>query len=231
MLQHHDARQEQCRGIRKPFARNVWRGAVDGFEDGALVADVAGWSQAEAADQAGAHVREDVSVEVRHHQDLVVVGRRVGDDLEARVVKQLSVELDLGEFLGDLPGNVKEQAVGHLHDGSFVHGADLAFADVLGVLEGEAQHSLRGGARDEFDALHNAVNDYVLDPGVLAFGVFADEDRVDVVVWGLVAGYGNAGADVCEKVEGAAEGEIEGDVTFTDGGLGGLGQTLKRDTE
>lgn len=59
----------------------------------------------------------------------------------------------------------------------------------------------------------------MLDAGVFAFGVFADEDRVDIVVWGFVAGYRDAGADVREEIECAAKCEVEGDVAFTDGCL------------
>lgn len=100
-----------------------------------------------------------------------------------------------------------------------MHGAHLPLADVLGVLEGEFEDPLRGALGDELDALHDAVNDDVLDARVFAFGVLADEHRVDVVVWGFVARDGFAGADVGEEVEGAAEGEVEGDVAFADGGL------------
>ena len=192
---------------------------MDGFEDGALVADVTRGGQTQAADQAGAHVREDVPVEVGHDEDFVVVRGRVGHDLEARVVEQLGVEFDVGELLGDFPRDFQEEPVGHLHDGGLVHGADFALADVFGVLEGEAQDALGGGAGDEFDALDDSVDDDVLDPGVFAFGVFADQDRVDVVVGGFVAGYGDARAYVREEIECATEGEVEGDVTFADGCL------------
>ena len=220
MLQHHDAREEQCRGVGKPLARDIRCRAVDGFEDGTLVADVARGREAQTADQARAHIGQDVSVEIRHHEDLVVVGCWIRDDLQAGVVEQLRVELDVGELLGDFSSNVEEEAVGHFHNRGFVHGADFALAYLLGVLEGEAQDPLRGGAGDQLDALHDAVDDDVLDSRVFAFGVFTDEDRVDVVVRGFVASYGDAGADVGEEIECAAEGEVEGDMTFAYGCLG-----------
>ena len=100
-----------------------------------------------------------------------------------------------------------------------MHRPYLFPADILGVLEREPQHALRGRAGDQFDALHDAVDDDVLDAGVFALGVFADEDRVNIVVGGFVAGDGLAGADVGEKVEGAAKGEVERDMAFTDWGL------------
>lgn len=87
-----------------------------------------------------------------------------------------------------------------------MHRPHLPLAHIFGVLECEAQDPFGGCARDEFDALYHAVDDNVLDAAVFAFGVFADEYRVDVVVGGFVAGYGFAGADVGEEVECSAEG-------------------------
>ena len=160
---------------------------MHGFEDGALVANVAGGGQAQSANQAGAHVGEDVTVEIGHDEDFVVVGCRIRDDFQAGVVEQLGIEFDVGEIFADLPGDVEEETVGHFHNGGFVHGADFALAHVFGVLKGEAQHALRGCPGYEFDGLHDAVNHHVLDAGVLAFRVFTDEHGVDVVVGGFVA--------------------------------------------
>lgn len=67
--------------------------------------------------------------------------------------------------------------------------------------------------------MDDAVDDYVLDAAVFAFGVFADEDGVDIVVGGFVAGDGLAWAHVGEEIECAAEGKIKGDVAFAYGCL------------
>ena len=56
----------------------------------------------------------------------------------------------------------------------------------------------------------------MLDTGVLALGVLADENGVDVVVGGLEALDGHTGTDVREEVEGAAEGKVERDVALAD---------------
>ena len=99
--------------------------------------------------------------------------------------------------------------------------ANLGLADGLGVLEAEAEDTLGGGTGDELDGLDDAIDDLVLDAGVLALGVLTDEDGVDVVVGGLEAGNGAARTDVGEEVEGTAEGEVERDVALADGGLRG----------
>jgi hypothetical protein len=215
--QHHDGAEKKRGGVSELLASNVGRGTVDSLEDGAVVTDVTRGSKTETTDETSAHVGENVSVQVGHDEDLVVVGDRVGNHLQAGVVQQLGVELNVGELLGNLAGGAEEETVGHLHDGGLVDSADLLPANVAGVLEGVSQNALRGLAGDELDALYDAIDDNVLNARVLSLGVLTDQDGVDVVVGSLVAGDGSAGTDVGEEVEGAAEGKVEGDVALANG--------------
>lgn len=219
VLQHHDGRQEQSSGVGETLAGNVRSGTVHGLEDGALVTNVTGGGQTKTTDQTGAHVGQNVTVQVGHDKDLVVVGSGVGDDLQARVVQQLGVELNIGEVLGDVTGGVQEETVGHLHDGGLVHNADLLLVDGLSVLEGEAENALGGLLGDELDALDDTVDNDVLDTRVFTLSVLTDQDSVDTVVGGLVAGDGAARTDVGEQVESTAQSQVQGNVTLTNGGL------------
>lgn len=101
-----------------------------------------------------------------------------------------------------------------------MHNADLVLASLHGVLESEPQDTLGSLLCDELDALYNTINYNVLDTRVFTLGVFADKDSVDVVVRSFVANDRSAGTEVCEEVEGSAEGKVERDVTFADGCLG-----------
>ena len=217
VLQHHDGREKESGGVGKALAGDVGSGTVDSLEDGALVTDVAGGGQTETTDETGAHVGENVTVQVGHDEDLVVVGSGVGDDLEAGVVEELGVELDVRVLLGDLATKVKEETVGHLHDSGLVDDANLGLANVLGVLEGVAEHALGGLAGDQLDRLDNTVHNDVLDARVFALGVLTDEDGVDVVVGGLVSLDALAGTHVGEQVEGPSEGQVERDVALANG--------------
>ncbi len=42
------------------------------LKDGAVGADIAGGSEAQPTNEAGAQVRQDVAVQVRHHQHVVL---------------------------------------------------------------------------------------------------------------------------------------------------------------
>lgn len=61
----------------------------------------------------------------------------------------------------------------------------------------------------------------MFNPAVFSLCVFTDEDCVDVVVGGFEALDGATGTDVGEEGEGAAEGEVKGNVAFADGGCKG----------
>ena len=219
VLQHHDRAEKQGSGVGKTLASNVGGGTVDSLEDRALVTNVTGGGQTKTTDETGAHVGENVTVQVGHDKNLVVVRSGVGCDLQARVVQQLSVELNVGEVLGDLAGSVQEKTVGHLHDGGLVHDTDLLLVDGAGILEGEAEDTLGSLTGDELDALDNTVDDDVLNAGVFTLGVLTDQDGVDVVVGGLVASDGSAGTNVGEQVEGTAESKVQRNVSLADGGL------------
>ena len=215
--QHHDGAEKKRGGVGKLLASNVGSGSVDSLEDGAVVTNVSRGSQTETTNETSAHVGENVSVQVGHDEHLVVVGDRVGDHLQASVVEELGVKLNVGEVLGNLAGSAEEETVGHLHDGGLVDGADLLPANVAGVLEGVSQDALRGLAGDELDALYDAIYHNVLNTRVLALSVLADQDGVNVVVGRLVASNGPAGTDVGEEVEGTAKGEVERDVALANG--------------
>lgn len=223
VAQHHDGAEEEGGRVGEGLAGNVGSGTVDSLEDGALVTNVTRGRETQTTDQTSAHIGQNVTVQVGHDQDLVVVGERVGDHLQAGVVEELGVELNVGEVLGDITGDVEEETVGEFHDGGLVDDADLLEANGLGVLEGEAENALTGLAGDELDALDDTVDDDVLNARVFALSVLTDENSVDTFVWGLEAGDGAARSEVGKEVEGTTESQVERDVSLTDGGLQRLG--------
>ena len=190
---------------------------MDSLEDGALVTNVTGGGQTKTTNETSAQIRQDISVQVGHDENLIVVWGGICDHLQAGVVEQLSVKLNVGELLGQLAGGAEEETIRHLHDGGLVHSADLLPANIAGVLEGVSQNALRGFTGDELDALHYTVNHNVLDARVFSLGVFSNQDGVDVIVGRLVASDGSAWSDVGEEVEGTAQRQVEGDVTLADG--------------
>lgn len=95
-----------------------------------------------------------------------------------------------------------------------MHDENLRLAGRDGVLECVADHAFASRTSDEFDGLHNAVDDDVLNARVFTLCVFTDEDGIYVVVGSLVADNGAAGTQVGKEVECAAQGEVERDVAL-----------------
>ena len=68
------------------------------------------------------------------------------------------------------------------------------------------------------DTVHvkeSADTDLVLDARILSFRVFTNENGIDIIIWCLVSGNGNAWANVGEKIESPSEGQVEGNVTLS----------------
>ena len=99
---------------------------MGGLEHRRLRADVGAGREAQAADHAGAEVGDDVAVEVREHDHVVLLGAR--DELVAEVVDDPVLELDVRVVLGHLAARLQEQAVGELHDVGLVGRRHLAAA-------------------------------------------------------------------------------------------------------
>lgn len=216
--QHHNGREKEGSWVGKSLASDIWSGAVDSLEDRALITNVGGWSKTKTTDETSAHIGENITVQVWHNKDLVVVWGWVGDNLQAGVVNELSIELGGWEILGNTLCGVEEKTVRHLHDGGLVNSADLCAANVLGVLESVSADTFGGLTGDQLDGLNDTIDNNVLNARVLSLSVLTDEDSVDTIVWGLVASNGAAWTNVGEEVECAAEGKVEGDVALANWG-------------
>jgi hypothetical protein len=128
---------------------------------------------AEAADQPGDEVGQDVAKQVHGHDDIEALGGE--HQLHAGGIDDHVVVLDVGILGGDLLGDFEEQAVGHLEDVGLVDDGDFLAAKLAGVLEGVADDALGAKAGDDGDGLGGRATgaDKVLDAGVDVLGVFA----------------------------------------------------------
>ena len=75
-----------------------------------------------------------------------------------------------------------KKAVGELHDVGLVYRGDLFSTIDDGVVESKLGNARRGFFRDDFQTFHDTRHHFVLDTRVLAFGVFAHHDQVDIFI-------------------------------------------------
>lgn len=83
-------------------------------------------------------------------------------------------------LLGHLSAALQKQAVRQSHDVRLVHGDHRLAIVVLRILERVLSHSSGRWLGDQFDALHNAVHNLVLDAAVLAW---EGEQRSEFQAW------------------------------------------------
>ncbi len=144
--QHQHRRQQQRGRVRDVLPGDVRRAAVHRFEDADLGAQVRGADDAETADEAGAQIRHDVAVQVRHHEHVEL---RRGSSRGACTPRRRSSRRTSmsGKRAGDGAHALEKQAVAELHDVRLVDGRDLLAAVTSGVVEGELARSASTRAR------------------------------------------------------------------------------------
>src|SRR5579864_2249599 len=203
MAQHQQGGSQQGSGIREIFPGDVRCGAVHGFENGASVVEIRAGHQAETAHKCGAQVGDDVAVEVFEHQHVVLVG--IHHQLHAGVVDDVLAIGDLGIFLRDGTGTAKEQTIGELHDVGFVDGMDLLAFVLARIVESETRDAGGGFRGDDLQALDHAGNNFMLDAGIKALGIFANDDQVNVRIASRNVRKIANGPEVCVELEALAQ--------------------------
>ncbi|CEE61328.1 hypothetical protein XAC2852_200040 [Xanthomonas citri pv. citri] len=174
------AKQQRARvGLALPC--DIRRRAVHGFEDRRVQTDVGARRQAQAADQAGAQVGDDVAEQVGGHDDVELLGTH--HQLHAGVVDDHFLEFDFRILRGHIACHLQEQARGRLDDVGLVHGGDLLAAGALGQLEGVAHDALGALAGDPGAGERGLaiLGHRLAFAQIRTFGVFADRDQVNAV--------------------------------------------------
>lgn len=204
VTEHLNRGEEEGRRVGLVLASDIGSGTVDSLEDRGIATNVAGGGEAETTDETSAHIGENITVQVGHDHDSVSKDAGVLDNLQAGTIQKQIVELDLGELAGNLLARGQEETIRQLHDVGLVDGSDTVAASVLGVVESIAGAAVGSFLGDQLDGLDNAINDLVLNAGVLSLSVLADENGVDVVVGSLEANNRLAGTNVGVQVEGTS---------------------------
>jgi len=114
----------------------------------ALGSDVGARRDSQAADETGAQVADDVTVEIRQDEHVIQLG--LLHQLHAHVVDDAILKAILPSYCAAIVRQtVQEEAVRELHDVGLVDGRDLATTVGDGVLEGKSGDPLRSGPGDD----------------------------------------------------------------------------------
>ena len=197
-----------------------------GSKTAASVPKFAARGEAEPADQARGKVGDDVAVQVREHEHVVLLGPL--DELHRQVVDDAVLELDVRVLLRDLAGDLEPEPVRELHDVRLVHGRHLAAAEPARVVERELDDPARAFDGDRLDRDPRVVGqlaavvadplgqlrrlcraDLVLDARVEILGRLADDHEVDVLVARPDSGIALARPHLSVQVEALAERDVD----------------------
>ena len=208
VVQHQDGGEEKPARIGHVVAGAARRRAVDRLEHRADLADVGRAGQTDRARDLRRDVRQNVAVQIRHHDHLEGLGR-IGH-LRRADVDDPVLFLDLGVLGTDLVEHLVEQAVGHLHDVVLGEAGHLPATVRARVVEGIAHDFLGARPRDQLEALIDLLGLPVLDAAVQVLLILAHDDQVHRRVFGGdERRIGAAGAHVGEQAERLADGDVE----------------------
>ncbi len=206
--EHHHAGEQQARRVCHVLTGAPRRRAVDRLEHGDMLADVRRGREAHRAGDLGGDVREDVAVEVRHHDDVELL-RRVGELRRADVDDPVLL-LELRILGADLVEDLVEEAVGELHDVVLGEAGHLAPAVGAGIFERIADDLLGAWPGNELQALEHLVGLPVLDAGIQVLFVLAHDHDVHLrMPGGDERRVRSAGPHVGVEPERLAHGDVE----------------------
>lgn len=180
--------------------------SATGLKHGDVAPHVAAGDDTGAANQGGADVGQNATVQVGHDHDVELLG--LGDSLHAGIIHNHVVNLDGGVVGSNGLDGPAEETVGQLHDVGLVDASDLLAVVGQGEGEGELGDALRLEAGDDLEGLDDARNALVLQAAVFTLGVLSDNDQIYVLVARVVT------RDVLDQADGGVDVELlaHGDV-------------------
>src|SRR6266480_762028 len=201
MPHQHRRRQNKCCRVSLVFAFDVKADVTaSGFEDCDFPTHIATRNDARTSDEASANVGQDAAVQVGHDHDVELLWSRYA--LHRGIVDDHVVCFQSRVIFCDLLECVSEETVGKLHDIGLVYAGDLPPIVRQSEGEGELGDSLRFCPCYDLERLDDAAYRLMLEAGIFAFGVLADNTEVNILVSGFVAG------DVLDKDDGGVNVEL-----------------------
>lgn len=178
------------------------------LENSVMISVVLAGQETGPAQKSADDIGDDGAVEIRGVDDVELM--RIRNELHATIVNDHVVVSNFRVLFCHFSGHFQEETVREFHNVGLVDRGDLLPVVTLGVLKGVTRDSLRVALRDDFHALDHAVDAFVLQHGVLAFGVLSHNGNVYVLLAGFDGTVGHAVEDVDVQIEFVPYGDIAG---------------------
>ena len=209
MIEHEGGRQNHGRGVGDALAGDIRRAAVHGFEHRTLVTNVGAGRQAQAADQPGTEIRQDIAEQIGGYDDVEIL--RLHHELHGTGIDDQLFVLEIIVLLGQLAAHFEKQPRGGFHDVGLVRQRHLLASARACHLEGELEDALAlftSNDRQGLGALAVLGHGLALT-GIHAALVFTDSDDVEIVVARFRARQADGGPHVGIQIEMLAHGHVD----------------------
>lgn len=176
MPQHHAGGEEEGGGVGQVPAGNVRGGAMDGLENGAVAANVAAGGQAQATNQAGAQIADNVAVQIGHDHDGIGKDLRVLHNLCRIIWRWILEDTSCPRILpsmrrldsdwryppwhpktGRLQPSYTNAEIAVVHNSGLVDHRHVLAATHPGILKGILGNPFRSIPRDQLYTLHHSL--------------------------------------------------------------------------
>ena len=177
VAKHHGGGEDESGWVNDVLPGVLWRRAVDGLKDCHLVTVVCARCEAEAANESGCKVADDVAVQVGCDDHVKLRG--IFHHLVRDVVNDEVVRLNRRVLCRELFANPLEHSFRELQDVRLARCRYLLAVLPKRKLIGKANDLFRTLSRDQLDRLSNVMRLQMFNTSVEIFNVFAHDHHVD----------------------------------------------------
>ena len=177
VAKHHGGGEDESGWVNDVLPGVLWRRAVDGLKDCHLVTVVCARCEAEAANESGCKVADDVAVQVGCNDHVKLRG--IFHHLVRDVVNDEVVRLNRRVLCRELFANPLEHPFSEFEDVRLARGRDPLAVLPKCKLIGEANDLLGSLPGDQLRRLRDVKRLQMFNTGVEIFNVFAHDHHVD----------------------------------------------------
>mmetsp|Transcript_4592 Transcript_4592/g.14036 ORF Transcript_4592/g.14036 Transcript_4592/m.14036 type:complete len:278 (+) Transcript_4592:145-978(+) len=213
---HHHTGEQKCSRIRLSLASNIRCSTMNCFKNGRTITNVGRGSESQPTDEASTQITDDVTVQVGQYHH--VQQRRILGQQKTGIIKGYFVVLNHRETGSSFVTRLQEESVTHFHNVRLVNSSHTIALLSHSVLKGVFGHSQRSLLGDQLDTLSHTRLDNVFNATVLTFGVLTYNYDVHIVVAKIQVRNTASRTNICKKVEGLAQGQVQRNMAFADRG-------------
>ena len=176
------------------------------FKNCAIHTNICTGCQTQTANQTGAQVRNNITVQVRANQYIVIFGMH--HQSHAHRIHNTVIEFDLRVFLRDFLCNTQEQTVCAFHDVCLMYSRYFFSAFSDSIVKSITTDAFTAFSGNQLDAFCSIFAYHMFNACIQVFCIFTNDHQINVFEACDNAGICFSGANVCVKIECFTQGSV-----------------------